>query len=361
MEFDREHMRVCGRGASGIYLVLSHLAPSGMLLAPANICYAALYPALYAGWTVGFCDVDPVTGNVTLPLFRDALDRLRPDAAIVPHMYGQPVADMAAIARLCGERGVTLVEDCASAMGATADYPLGDMGDYTVYSTGYAKTVELGFGGIVASRRHDLGWFDGAQEALPPWTPQVERTEHLFSRLYRVLRNEGDGLLEHAVYAALPEGARDLFLYRLDEGRAARVSGAFDELPAVVAHRRSVLRECLAALGDAGCPVLPADGCDPLATEDGFAPGLYGYPFSEGAVPWRLCLFTPFSRHRGIIEECLKEALPISDWYPRVTPLFAERGDYPGAFSMERSIVNFALTDSCPVFVCPRLARIALM
>ena len=32
-----------------------------------------------------------------------------------------------------------------------------------------------------------------------------------------------------------------------------------------------------------------------------------------------------------LVQACLKEGLPVSDWYPRVTPMFGDTGEYPGA------------------------------
>ena len=57
MTFSPTHLAVTGRGGAAVWLVLRRTAPRGVLLAPANLCYAALYPALYAGWSVRFCDV----------------------------------------------------------------------------------------------------------------------------------------------------------------------------------------------------------------------------------------------------------------------------------------------------------------
>lgn len=143
---------VVSRAASAIYLVLSALRlPNKQVLVPANLCYAAIFPILYAGYEPVFCDVDVTSGNVT---YESVAAALTPEtgAMIVPHMYGNPVGDMPEIAQICRQSGILLIEDCASAMGAKSPgYPLGAMGDYTVYSTGYSKTLDLGYGGLLVS------------------------------------------------------------------------------------------------------------------------------------------------------------------------------------------------------------------
>ena len=67
MEWIPRYSVLTGRGGTAVYLLLKHKGSGGRLLAPANLCYAALYPALYAGWSVVFCDVDPATGDLPCP------------------------------------------------------------------------------------------------------------------------------------------------------------------------------------------------------------------------------------------------------------------------------------------------------
>ena len=52
MEWIPRYSVLTGRGGTAVYLLLKHKGSGGRLLAPANLCYAALYPALYAGWSV---------------------------------------------------------------------------------------------------------------------------------------------------------------------------------------------------------------------------------------------------------------------------------------------------------------------
>ena len=183
------------------------------------------------------------------------------------------------------------------------------------------------------------------EEELPFYGPAVERTETLFSRLYRVLRNEGEGVLEKAVYQALPQGARNMFLFRLTGGQKEEMKKALAELSGEVSRRQACLAECEKTLRE-------LEALEPAGP-------LRLYPYTPGAVPWRLNFFVPADLRAGLVQACLKEGLPVSDWYPRVTPMFGDAGEYPGAKAMEERILNLPLRPDTARVLCPALARLA--
>ena len=320
------HYRECtvlGRAAVGLYLALRIFCSKAEVLLPANICYAAAYPVLYAGRKLRFCDVDPLSGNVTATTVRAALT---PEigAAIIPHMYGQPVAELREIADLCRERQIFLIEDCASAMGAqTEGYTLGDTGDCTIYSTGYAKTLDLGIGGLLCSNTVSLEEVMQAEKTMIPLKNDTLREQAFFSRIYRFLRNEASGTrLEAEIYSLMPRVCRDSFLFSLAEDKKAYIVSQLSNLPKVIRQRRE----------DAAEYACKFDGC-----------GVEIYPFSKGAVPWRFnCLVEPKFRQR-IITACLERGLPVSDWYPRITTMLGEKRVFPGALRHEERILNFPI------------------
>lgn len=322
---------VTGRGATAIYLVLAHLSQRleepGVMLAPANVCYAALYPALYAGWSVRFVDVSPHDGNLTAQAVEEFLSHERADALLAPHMYGQPIADLPQIANACARANVTLIEDCASAMGAEAGYPVGKVGDYTVFSTGYAKVVDVGFGGLLASERHDLDWARGIEAALPLRAESLEQTETLFGKVYRTLRTFPDSQLDQAIYRVMPEATRDLFLHRLSADDADRVTAALGGLDDIVAQRRQCQEACQRIWDEA-------------APERARA-----YPYATGAVPWRFTFLVEPAVRKPLVSACLEANVPISDWYPSIAPMLGDLGSYPSAEAMGDAILNLPLTN----------------
>lgn len=67
------------------------------------------------------------------------------------------------------------------------------------------------------------------------------------------------------------------------------------------------------------------------------------YKFHDGAVPWRFNLFVSQDKKHKIIDILLKQKVPVSDWYPDVTPIFGNHRFYKNAKTMEKQIINFPL------------------
>ncbi len=314
---------VTGRAAVGIFLSLQAFCPKGTVLVPANICYAAVYPVIYSGRTVRFCDVDPVTGNISLETLRAAWSS-EVTAAIISHMYGQPVSGMEKIGRFCSQKHVFLIEDCASAMGAcTSEYKLGSVGDCVLYSTGYAKTLDLGIGGLLCSDRVSLTDVEETEKRLSLLDIADEKNMEFFSKLYRFMRNQGSGTaLEAEIYRVMYESSKGGFLYTIPEGKKEWVLSRLQLLPETIRLRREAEQEYRAYLGD--CPISI-------------------YPYAEGAVPWRFNLLIEPTVRKRVIDACLEEKLPVSDWYPRVTDMFSCTEKFPGAEWHEKRILNFPL------------------
>jgi dTDP-4-amino-4,6-dideoxygalactose transaminase len=136
---------------------------------------------------------------------------LTPDvkAVLAVHLYGQ-LADMAAIAQLCRERGLLLLEDAAQAHGAQIDgIKAGAWGDAAAFS--FYPTKNLGAIG-------DAGALTCKDARL--------------AEMVRALRNYGS----HEKYKNLVQGPND----RLDELQAAFLRVKLPHLDADNAHRRAI-------------------------------------------------------------------------------------------------------------------------
>lgn len=320
---------ITGRASAAIYLVLAQYANRGSrVLLPANICPAAVYPVLYAGCRPVFCDVDHKTGNVTLATVKAALTgSSSADFAIVPHMFGNPVQDLLEISAFLATRGITLIEDCASAMGARLGngVDVGSIGDFAVYSFGYSKTVELGFGGMLTGRREKLEPLVNAQLAMPLRSVQALRSEALASRLYRVMLNERKiTSFESGLLLGAANALKSVYLVRLDNADVVQVEMAIANLGEIVERRRfeeRLYRKCF------------SQRC--VACEM--------YDFSPDAVPWRFCFTVPQEARQIVIDAMLEADLPISDWYPSIAAFFGDREEYQGAEQLGNSILNLPL------------------
>ena len=310
-----------GRASTAIYLILKKCNLQGKVLVPANICYAAVYPAIYNGLEPQFLDVDKYSGNITFETLLKA-DLTGVSVAIIPHMYGNPVDNLPKMVDYLHKNNITVIEDCASAMGAEADYNLGHVGDFTVYSTGYSKTLDLGFGGFLCSDG-DQKEFSELETALPEYNESCEEGLKLFSRIYRLLRNENYGTsLKKSIYSAIPGALKDGFIYKIDKEKKNYLLDGLKGLKAVIAKRREMQKYYESK----------------LSTLSAFI-----YKYKDGAVPWRMNMLLEPEVKRKVIDELLKNNLPVSDWYPVVLPLFDCQAETENALWHELHIINFPL------------------
>ena len=318
------------RGATALYLLAKELLPNGgTVLVPANICYAAIYPFKYAGIDIAFCDVDKYSGNITLDTLHNS-NNMDFQLAIVPHMYGNPVLEMEQIVQCFHEMNVIVIEDCALAMGLKKTH-----GDYVLYSTGYSKTIDLGFGGLLHGPDSVLKNCENREKALEYRTHDGKVYERFFAKLYRFLRNcnEENELID-SIYCDMYKQSRGLFISKIDIPEKDYVINGITKIEKVIEKRKKnkkLYDKLLNSLKH-----------------------VCKYSFSKEAIPWRYNLLVDDGYRDILIDSCLKNKVPVSDWYPRVTPLFAEKNNYPNAFWHEKHIVNFPLliSESKIEYIC---------
>ena len=136
-------LRACGAGPGDLVFTVSHTA------------VATVAAIELAGATPVLVDIDPVTYTMDPESLRLALAHPpagTPKAVIPVHLYGQ-VADMPAILGLARESGLTVIEDCAQAHGATLSGRIaGSWGDLAAFSFYPTKNLgAIGDGGMVAT------------------------------------------------------------------------------------------------------------------------------------------------------------------------------------------------------------------
>jgi dTDP-4-amino-4,6-dideoxygalactose transaminase len=126
-----------------------------LVLIPVNTCPATAAAAVRAGHRLGFYDAG---AWATAGQVEAALDAHRQaGAVVVVHIGGFVSPEMPAITRLCGSRGVLLVEDAAHALGAGhAGRPAGSFGDAAAFSFFPTKVVTTAEGGAVTTPRPEV-------------------------------------------------------------------------------------------------------------------------------------------------------------------------------------------------------------
>jgi dTDP-4-amino-4,6-dideoxygalactose transaminase len=127
------------------------------VVVPSNTFAATPLAVLAAGGRPVFGDCRRDDLCLSLEEVQRLVDRHHPAAVFLVHIGGHIAFDAPAIAALCRERGVALIEDCAHAHGAVWDGrrpgTFGDAGVYSLYAT---KTISTGEGGVLVSRHDEL-------------------------------------------------------------------------------------------------------------------------------------------------------------------------------------------------------------
>ncbi|MFF5860142.1 DegT/DnrJ/EryC1/StrS family aminotransferase [Streptomyces sp. NPDC012751] len=147
---DPAHTIFLNSGTAGLFLALEclDLAEGDEVVLPSLSFLAAANAVVAAGARPVFCDVDPRTLNPTARHIEAALTA-RTKAVIVLHYGGYP-GDIEAIAALCRDRGVPLVEDAACSVDSRVDgRAVGTFGDLAMWSFDAMKVLVTGDGGML--------------------------------------------------------------------------------------------------------------------------------------------------------------------------------------------------------------------
>lgn len=155
------HAVGCGSGTDALLLALRAFGPGdgNEVIVPAFTFFATAGAVWDAGFRPVFCDIDPVTFNITRETVEAAWSG-RTRGVIPVHLFGQ-MAPMGEILELARERGAFVVEDAAQAIDASQRVrgdparrraragSLGDAGAFSFYPT--KNLGAFGDGGLVAT------------------------------------------------------------------------------------------------------------------------------------------------------------------------------------------------------------------
>jgi perosamine synthetase len=215
-------------GTAALEILLRAVGVSGReVIVPANTFYATAAAAARAGARLVFADMDPATFALSPAAVTAALTP-QTAAVVVVHVGGLISPDVTELARLCAERGLTLIEDAAHAHGSSlhGDFA-GSWGRAAAFSFYPTKVVTCGEGGMVLTG--DDGY---AEEA-------------------RIYRDQGKGsfTLNHHV--------RQGYAWRMSELSAATGLVHLGRLTEAIERRRQVAARYTEGLaGLAGLTVL---------------------------------------------------------------------------------------------------------
>lgn len=120
-----------------------------VIVSPYSMAVSATVPLWYGAIPV-FADIEPEQFCLDPKSVRARITP-RTKAIIVVDIMGQPY-DVEAINAIAKEHGITVIEDCAQAPGATYRGRFaGTLGDMGVYSLNYHKHIHTGEGGVIVT------------------------------------------------------------------------------------------------------------------------------------------------------------------------------------------------------------------
>jgi len=198
------HAVALSSGTAALHLALRMIGagPGDEVLCSDLTFSASANPIVYQGARPVFVDSDRTTWNMDPTRLAEALADgaargVRPKAVILVHLYGQS-ADIDAVAALCEEYEVPLIEDAAEALGATyKGRSPGTRGVIGIFSFNGNKIITTSGGGMLVSSDRKLverARFLATQARDP--APHYEHSEIGFNyRLSNVLAGIGRGQL----------------------------------------------------------------------------------------------------------------------------------------------------------------------
>lgn len=314
--FEAEFAAFMGAGAhavsvsscmAALHLASLHfgLGPGDEVVLPAQTHVATAHAVEWVGARPVFVDCDPRDGNVTAERIEAALTE-RTRAISLVHFVGIPcsMTDIAALAR---ERGLTLIEDCALAVGGRYDGVHvglhGDAGCFSFYPVKHLTTAE---GGMFVSRHADVA-------------EQVARL-----RAFGVDRRHEERTIP-GMYDVPMLGLN----YRMSELQAALGSSQLARVGENLARRRRHFERLRDALADvAGARVL--DAADPKAVSSHYCLTLVLPP---GAA----------ARRVEIVARLQEKGVGTSVYYPQPVPrmrYYRDKYGYDGAAYPEAEAIS---------------------
>ena len=154
--FGHKHALGVSSGTAALTIAMSALdiGPGDEVLVPGYLWVSCVAAVVRAGAIPKLVDVDDCFTLDPADVARKIGPNTR--AALMVHMSGAPgrVAD---VARICRERGIALIEDCAQTAGSSQNgKAVGTFGDIGIFSFQLNKNMTSGDGGMVVTERDDL-------------------------------------------------------------------------------------------------------------------------------------------------------------------------------------------------------------
>ncbi len=311
-----------GRGSTALYATLKSLGNrSRKILLPVNICEIVIPVIHLAGFSPVFYDVNPDTGNSGLENIKASYTG-EEAVLLAVHNFGVPL-EIDLISDWSKEQGIFLIEDVCNALGATfKNIPAGNWGDAAIYSFGYSKIVDLGFGGGLTIR--DSGLRQKVMELISTfdlYSAIHKEANHDFQTKLRILRNN-PGNQKPEIYRPLYDDYAKFLIYRLDKQSVNLIRDALVDLDNNLLSRYQKA----------------------MMYKNGISSSkISNIKEVPGQIFWRYNILVEPERRDELLKLLIDNTIWASKWYPPVNQLFFEEnesGGYPGAELFSKRVIN---------------------
>lgn len=149
----KKYILITNSARSALYLAYKSIAKNGNIVTSPLTCISAVDPIIYSENQPNFVDILSNTLNIDTRLIESSINE-NTIAIQVIHFGGIPV-DMENIIEIALRHGITIIEDCAQALGAKyKNEPVGSFGEISCFSQ-IKNAYGIG-GGILATNNHKI-------------------------------------------------------------------------------------------------------------------------------------------------------------------------------------------------------------
>lgn len=322
MRVDTSDFIFTGRGSTALWAILSSLdKPGARIIVPVNVCEIIVPVILKAGMVPVYCDVDERTGLSTLGHIVRAHTG-NESALLAVHNFGMPL-EINAICDWAKSENIFVIEDVCNALGASfQNRELGQWADAAIFSFGYVKIVECGFGGAAVVRdislRRDV---QSRVQSLETYADIHKQKNEEYQGQLREIRNRTEQQ-NPDTYQSLYRAYTKHILYQLDDTSVQEIKSQVAQLGAEVQNR--------------------SQKADRYRSEIR-CPWVSHIPEREGQVYWRYNLLVPPELRDTLVRYLRSQDVTVSTWYPPVVPLFYKEFNslcFSGSTAFGNSVVN---------------------
>ena len=154
-----KHALAVQSGTAAIHLALKaiNIKPGDKVIIPNYSCVSSLSATTQCFAKPIIVEIENYTLGLDFSLVKKAIDKYKPKALQLVHVYGFPARDSLKIKKYCNKKKVVLIEDCSEALGAEINNKkVGTFGDVSIFSVRSEKMIGVGEGGVICTNKSYL-------------------------------------------------------------------------------------------------------------------------------------------------------------------------------------------------------------